>query len=81
MIFGPTAKKKDMSAKELGAEIGGQQKTACPFKKKVRIVMKQNDKDKLRGKADPIGTLLGAYIKKHRGWSLKYKQIGLKTAE
>jgi len=81
IIFRLTAKKKGMSTTELGAEVGVQQKTAWLFKRKVQVVMKQNDKDKLIGKIDADETLLGGYTKKHRGRSLERKQAVLVTAE
>jgi transposase-like protein/ribosomal protein L37E len=81
MIFRLTAKKKGMSTTELGAEVGVQQKTAWLFKRKVQVVMKQNDKDKLSGKVDADETLLGGYTKKHRGRSLEDKQAVLIAAE
>lgn len=52
MVFRLTAKKKGMSTTELGAEVGVQQKTAWLFKRKVQVVMKQKDKDKLGGDVD-----------------------------
>jgi transposase-like protein len=70
-----------MSTTELGAEVGVQQKTAWLFKRKVQVVMKQNDKDKLSGKVDADETLLGGYTKKHRGRSLEDKQAVLIAAE
>jgi transposase-like protein len=81
MIFRLSAKKKGMSTTELGAEVGVQQKTAWLFKRKVQVVMKQNDNDKLNGKVDADETLLGGYTKKHRGRSLEEKQAVLITAE
>ena len=81
MIFRLTAKKKGMSTTELGAEVGVQQKTAWLFKRKVQVVMKQNDKDKLSGKVDADETLLGGYTKKRPGRSLEDKQAVLIAAE
>ena len=81
MIFRLTAKKKGMSTTELGAEVGVQQKTAWLFKRKVQVVMKQNDIDKLSGKVDADETLLGGYTKKYRGRSLEDKQAVLISAE
>jgi ISXO2-like transposase domain len=75
MIFRLTAKKKGMSITELGAEVGVQQKTAWLFKRKMQVVMKQNDKDKLNGKVDADETMLGG------GRSLEDKQAVLITAE
>lgn len=81
MIFRLTAKKKGMSTTELGAEVGVQQKTAWLFKRKVQVVMKQSDNDKLSGTVDADETLLGGYTKKHRGRSLEDKEAVLITAE
>jgi transposase-like protein len=81
MIFRLTAKKKGMSTTELGAEVGVQQKTAWLFKRKMQVVMKQNDKDKLNGNVDADETMLGGYTKKNRGRSLEDKQAVLITAE
>jgi transposase-like protein/DNA-directed RNA polymerase subunit RPC12/RpoP len=81
MIFRLTAKKKGMPTTELGAEVGVQQKTAWLFKRKLQVVMKQNDNDKLSGRVDADETLLGGYTKKHRGRSLEEKQAVLVTAE
>ena len=81
MVFRLTAKKKGMSTTELGAEVGVQQKTAWLFKRKVQVVMKQNDDEKLNGGVDADETLLGGYTKVHRGRSLRQKNAVLMTAE
>lgn len=81
MIFRLSAKKKGMSTTEWGAEVGVQQKTAWLFKRKIQVVMKQNDNDKLSGKMDADETLLEGYTKRYRGRSLEDKQAVLMTAE
>lgn len=81
MIFRLTAKKKGMSTTELGCEVGVQQKTAWLFKRKVQVVMKQENNDKLGGDVDADETLLGGYTKHHRGRSLKDKDAVLIAAE
>src|SRR5450432_1097584 len=81
MIFRLTAKKKGMSTTELGCEVAVQQKTAWLFKRKVQVVMKQDNNDKLGGDVDADETLLGGYRKHHRGRSLKDKDAVLIAAE
>lgn len=81
MIFRLTAKKKGMSTTELGAEVGVQQKTAWLFKRKIQVVMKQNNNDKLNGSVDADETLLGGYIEEYRGRSLEHKNAVLIAAE
>jgi hypothetical protein len=67
MIFRLTAKKKGMSTTELGAEVGVEQKTAWLFKRKIQVAMKQDDKDKLKGKVDVDETLLGFHTNRKNG--------------
>ena len=81
MVFRLTAKKKGMSTTELGAEVGVQQKTAWLFKRKVQVVMKQDNNDKLNGNVDADETLLGGYTDKHRGRSLEKKEAVLIATE
>ena len=81
MIFRLTAKKKGMSTTELGAEVGVQQKTAWLFKRKIQVVMKQDNNDKLSGNVDADETLVGGYTEKHRGRSLEKKNAVLFAAE
>ena len=81
MIFRLTAKKKGMSTTELGAEVGVQQKTAWLFKRKVQVVMKQDNNDKLGGNVDADETLLGGHTAHHRGRSLKDKEAVLIATE
>lgn len=81
MIFRLTAKKKGMSTTELGAEVGVQQKTAWLFKRKVQVVMKQDNNDKLNGEVDADETLLGGHTGHHRGRSLAHKEAVLIAAE
>ncbi len=81
MIFRLTAKKKGMSTTELGVEVGVQQKSAWLFKRKLQVVMKQDNNDKLNGAVDADETLLGGYTKDHRGRSLEQKNSVLIAAE
>ena len=81
MVFRLTAKKKGMSTTELGAEVGVQQKTAWLFKRKVQVVMKQNNNDKLNGEVDADETLVGGHTKYHRGRSLAHKEAVVIAAE
>lgn len=81
MVFRLSAKKKGMSTAELGGEVGVQQKTAWLFKRKVQLVMKQNNNDKLKGNVQADETLLGGYNEKHRGRSLQQKEAVLIAAE
>ena len=81
MVFRLSAKKKGMSTTELGTEVGVQQKTAWLFKRKVQVVMKQDNEDKLSGNVDADETLMGGYNKNHRGRSLAEKEAVLIAAE
>lgn len=81
MTFRLTAKKKGMSTIELGAEVGVQQMTAWLFKRKVQVVLKQKDDDKLDGEVDADETLLGGHTNHHRGRSLEKKEAVLIAAE
>jgi transcription elongation factor Elf1 len=81
MIFRITAKKKGVSTTELGSEVGVQQKTAWLFKRKVRVVMKQNNKNKLKGNVDADETLIGGYTNKNKGRSLESEQAILLATE
>ena len=81
MVFRLTVKKKGMSTTELGAEVGVQQKTAWLFKRKIQIVMRQNNNDKLKGNVDADETLLGGYTEDYRGRSLKEKDAVMIVAE
>lgn len=81
MIFRLTAKKKGMSTTELAAEVGVQQKSAWLLKRKLQVVMKQHNNDKLKGAVDADETLLGGYTEKHRGRSLEQKNAVLMAAE
>lgn len=81
MVFRLTAKKKGMSTTELGAEVGVQQKSAWLFKRKLQVVMKQDNNDKLNGAIDADETLLGGYTEGHRGRSLEQKNAVLIAAE
>ena len=67
MIFRLTAKKKGMSTIELGSEVGVQQKTAWLFKRKMQVVMKQDNNDKLNGDVDVDETLLGSHTSRKQG--------------
>jgi len=69
-----------MSTTELGAEVGVQQKTAWLFKRKVQVVMKRDNNDKLSGNVDADETLMGGYNKNHRGRSLAEKEAVLIAA-
>ena len=81
MIFRLSAKKKGMSTTELGHEVGVQQKTAWLFKRKIQVVMKQHDDDKLDGDVDADETLIGGYAEGARGRSLENKNAVLPVAE
>lgn len=81
MVFRLSAKKKGMSTTELGAEVGVQQKSAWLFKRKLQVVMKQDNNDKLNGAIDADETLLGGYTEDHRGRSLEQKNAVLIAAE
>jgi len=81
MIFRLSVKKKGMSTTELGHEVGVQQKTAWLFKRKIQVVMKQQDDDKLDGDVDADETLLGGYKQGVRGRSLEHKNAVLIVAE
>ena len=81
MIFRLTAKKKGMSTTELGAEVNVQQKTARLFKRKVQVVMKQDNNDKLIGNVDADETILGGHSDQHRGRSLAEKEAVLIATE
>jgi transposase-like protein len=70
-----------MSTTELGTEVGVQQKSAWLFKRKLQVVMKQNNNDKLNGAVDADETLLGGYTEDHRGRSLEQKNAVLIAAE
>ena len=81
IIFRLTAKKKGMSTTELGNEVGVQQKTAWLFKRKVQVVMKQNNNDKLKDNVEADETIVGGYTNKNRGRSLQTKEAVLIVAE
>lgn len=82
MVFRLTAKKKGMSTIELGSEVGVQQKTAWLFKRKVQVVMKQNNNDKLKGRVDIDETLLGYHTtRKHGGRNLEKREALMVAAE
>lgn len=81
MVFRLTAKKKGMSTTELGSEVGVQQKTAWLFKRKIQVVMKQKDEDKLDGDVDADETLIGGHTDHHRGRSLEKKEAVLVASE
>ncbi len=82
MIFRLTAKKKGMSTTELGAEVGVQQKTAWLFKRKIQVVMKQDNHRKLKGNVDADETLLGFHTdRKHGGRNLEEREALLVAAE
>jgi ISXO2-like transposase domain/Transposase zinc-ribbon domain len=81
MVFRLTAKKKGMSTTELGNEVGVQQKTAWLFKRKVQVVMKQNNNDKLKDNVDADETIIGGYTNKNKGRSLQTKEAVLIAAE
>lgn len=81
MIFCLSAKNKGMSTAELAGEVGVQQKTAWLFKRKVQVVMKQSNNDKLKGNVDADETLLGGYNEKYGGRSLQQKEAVLIAAE
>ena len=81
MIFRLTAKKKGMSTTELGSEVGVQQKTAWLFKRKVQVVMKQDNQDKLKGNVDADETIVGGYTNKNKGRSLATKEAILLATE
>lgn len=75
MIFRLTAKKKGMSTMELASEVSVEQKTAWLFKRKVQVVMKQDNNDKLKGNVDVDETLLGFHTgREHGGRSLKKRK-------
>ena len=67
MAFRLTAKKKGLSTTELAVEVGVLQKTALFFKRKMQVVMKQHNDDKLDGGVDADEALFGGYTKVHRG--------------
>lgn len=81
MVFRLTAKKKGMSTTELGSEVGVQQKTAWLFKRKIQVVMKQKDEDKLDGDVDADETLIGGHTDHLRGRSLEKKEAVLVASE
>lgn len=81
MIFRLTAKKKGMSTTKLGCEVGVQQKTAWLFKRKMQVVMKQDNNDKLKGNVDADETLVGGYTNKNKGRSLESKEALLLATE
>jgi ribosomal protein L37E len=81
MIFRLSAKKKGMSTTELGSEVGVQQKTAWLFKRKMQVIMKQDNQDKLKGNVDADETIVGGYTNKNRGRSLETKEAILLAAE
>ena len=82
MVFRLTAKKKGMSTTELGSEVGVQQKTAWLFKRKIQVVMKQDDNDKLKGNVDVDETLLGYHSsRKQGGRSLEKRKALMVAAE
>ena len=67
MVFRLSAKKKGMSSAELAGEVGVQQKTAWLFKRKVQVVMKQSNNEKLKGNVEADETLPGGYTEKSTG--------------
>src|SRR5450432_1891822 len=82
MIFRLTAKKKGMSTTELGAEVSVQQKTAWLFKRKIQVVMKQDNNEKLKGNVDVDETLLGFHTgRKNGGRSLEKRKALMVAAE
>lgn len=82
MIFRLTAKKKGMSTVELGAEVSVQQKTAWLFKRKIQVVMKQDNNDKMKGNVDVDETLLGFHTgRKDGGRSLEKRQALMVASE
>jgi len=70
-----------MSTTELGSEVGVQQKTAWLFKRKVQVVMKQDNQDKLKGNVDADETIVGGYTNKNKGRSLATKEAILLATE
>jgi ISXO2-like transposase domain/Transposase zinc-ribbon domain len=81
MVFRLTAKKKGMSTVELGAEVGVQQKTAWLLKRKIQVVMKEGDKDKLTGNVDIDEMLVGGHSKGTRGRTLIQKSAVMVAVE
>ena len=73
IIFRLTAKKKGMSTFELGNEVGVQEKTARLFKRKIKVVMKQDNSDRLKGNVDADETIVGCYSNKIKAefWKVK----------
>ena len=81
MLFRVSTKKKGMSTVELGTEVGVQQKTAWLFKRKVQVVMKQDNNVKLGGNVDADETLIGGHNKGLWGRTLEEKEAILIAVE